>query len=47
MKQGRFTTDQIIAILKRAHAGESIGALCHSVGISDTTFGRWQSRSAE
>jgi putative transposase len=44
MKQSRFTTEQIIAILKRADAGEPIGALCRSVGISDTTFGRWRAK---
>ena len=42
MKQSRFTTEQIIAILKRADAGEAIGDICRSVGISDTTFGRWR-----
>jgi putative transposase len=44
MKQSRFTTEQIIAILKRAAAGEAIGALCRSVGISATTFGRWRAK---
>jgi putative transposase len=44
MKKSRFTTEQIIAILKRADAGESIVALCRSAGISDTTFGRWRAK---
>lgn len=44
MKQSRFTTEQIIAILKRADAGEPIGDICRSVGISDTTFGRWRAK---
>ncbi len=44
MKTSRFTPAQIIAILKRAEAGERIGDLCRSVGISDTTFGRWRAK---
>jgi putative transposase len=44
MKQSRFTTEQIIAILKRAEAGEPIADLCRTVGISDTTLGRWRAK---
>jgi putative transposase len=44
MKQSRFTTEQIIAILKRAEAGEPIVDICRSAGISDTTFGRWRAK---
>ncbi len=44
MKTSRFTSAQISAILKRAEAGERIGEICRSVGISDTTFGRWRAK---
>ncbi|HEY1017300.1 MAG TPA: IS3 family transposase [Herpetosiphonaceae bacterium] len=44
MKQSRFTTEQIIAVLKRADAGETIVDICREVGISDTTFARWRAK---
>jgi len=44
MKQSRFTTEQSIAILKRADAGESIVDLCRSAGIRDTMFARWRAK---
>lgn len=44
MKKSQFTTEQIIAILKRAEAGEAIADICRDVGISDTTFGRWRAK---
>jgi putative transposase len=44
MKQSRFTTEPIIAILKRADAGEPIVDICRSAGISDTTFARWRAK---
>ena len=44
MKKSQFTTEQIIAILKRAEAGEAITAICREVGISDTTFSRWRAK---
>lgn len=44
MKQSRFTAEQIIAVLKRAEAGEAIVDICRTVGISDTTFARWRAK---
>ena len=44
MKKTSFTEEQIIAILKRADAGEKIGELCRQVGISDSTFHRWKAK---
>ena len=42
MKKSSFTEEQIIAILKRADAGEPVAELCRRAGISDSTFYRWK-----
>lgn len=44
MKKTSFTEEQIIAILKRATAGEAVGGLCRQAGISDSTFYRWKAK---
>jgi len=45
MKQGRFSEEQIVAILKEAEAGGSkIAELCRRHGISDATFYNWRSK---
>jgi putative transposase len=43
MKQGRFSEEQIIAILKEAEAGVKVTELCRRHGISDATFYTWRS----
>ena len=42
MKQGRFSEEQIIAILKEAEAGAKVTELCRCHGISDATFFTWR-----
>jgi putative transposase len=45
MKQGRFSEEQIVVILKEAEAGGTkIGELCRRHGISDATFYNWRSK---
>jgi len=45
MKQGRFSEEQIVAILKEAEAGGTkIVELCRRHGISDATFYNWRSK---
>ena len=44
MKSKRFTEEQIIGILKQAHAGMKIVDLCRMHGISDATFYNWRSK---
>jgi putative transposase len=44
MKKSTFTEEQIIAILKRANAGEPLAEVCRQAGISDSTFYRWKAK---
>jgi putative transposase len=43
MKQGQFTTEQIVAILQLAERGDkSIRDICREHAITETTFYRWR-----
>lgn len=44
MKKSRFTDSQIMAVLKRAEAGEPVPALCREIGISSALFYRWRAK---
>ncbi len=44
MKQGRFSEEQIVAILKEAEAGAKPAELCRRHGISDATFYNWRNK---
>ncbi len=44
MKKSRFTDSQIMAVLKRSEAGETVPELCRELGISSATFYKWRSK---
>ncbi len=41
MKQGRFSEEQIIGILKQNEAGAQVTQLCRDHGIGESTFYKW------
>ena len=44
MKTTRFTTEQIIGVLKEAEAGMPIKELCRKHGMSDATLYNWKAK---
>jgi putative transposase len=44
MRKSRFTDSQIMAVLKRAEAGEAVPELCREAGVSTATFYKWRSK---
>ena len=44
MRQGRFSEEQIIGILKQNEAGAPVPQLCREHGIGESTFYKWKSK---
>ena len=44
MKRGRFSEEQIIAILKEHEAGPPVADLCCKQGVSDASIYKWKAR---
>jgi putative transposase len=44
MKRGRFTEEQIIAVLREAESGTPVKELCRRAGISTVTFYKWKNK---
>jgi len=47
MKRGRFTEEQIIAVLREAESGTPVKELCRRAGISTVTFYKWKNKYAD
>ena len=44
MRQGRYTEEQIINILKESEGGVPTVELCRKYGMSDATFYNWKAK---
>jgi putative transposase len=44
MKQGKYSEEQIVRILKEADAGVKISDLCRKYGFSDATYYNWKAK---
>ncbi len=44
MKQGKYTEEQIVRILKEADAGIKVTDLCRKYGFSDATYYNWKAK---
>ena len=44
MKKKRYTTEQIIAILRQADTGKTVEEICRGNNVSEQTFYRWRKK---
>jgi len=44
VKQKRYSVEQIIAVLKQAELGTSVGDITRKLGISEQTYYRWKKK---
>jgi hypothetical protein len=44
MKRGRFTEEQIIAVLREQEAGVPTAEVCRKHGVSSATFYKWKAK---
>ena len=44
MKAGRYTEEQIIAVLKEGEAGGRVADLCRKYGMSDASYYNWKAK---
>jgi putative transposase len=46
MRKSQFTEQQVVAALRQAENGTSVGEVCRKLGISEQTFYRWKRKYA-
>ena len=44
MKRGRFTEEQIIAVLREQEVGVPTAEVCREHGVSSATFDKWKAK---
>jgi putative transposase len=44
MRTSKFTDEQIAMALRQREAGTRVADICRKLGVSDTTFFRWQKK---
>lgn len=44
MKRKRYTSEQVVSILKETEAGQGIAETCRKYGVSQGTFFRWKAK---
>ena len=44
MKKGKHTEEQIIAVLKRVEAGQTVKEVARELGVSEATIYTWKSK---
>ena len=46
MKRKRYSSEQVVSILKEAEGGLAIGDVCRRYGVAQGTFFRWKAKYA-
>lgn len=46
MKKKRYTSEQVVSIMKEVEGGLSIADVCRKYGVSQGTFFRWKAKYA-
>lgn len=44
MRQGKWSEEQIIGILKQAEGGRPVSEVCREHGVGESTFYKWKSK---
>jgi len=46
MRKSQFTEQQIVAALRQAESGTTVGEVCCKLGVTEQTFYRWKRKFA-